>query len=119
MGSGWGVEATVLVPTEGGLDRLGNPVPDKPERVVVPGVLVAPGATGATVGLEASRPEDVRVALTLHFPKSFKRSLRGCTVTLPEPWGGPWRVIGDPMPYDDALCPGPWHMPVEVARVDG
>ena len=38
---------------------------------------------------------------------------------LPEPWGGPYRVIGDPRPYEDAICPTPWHMPVEVEAADG
>ena len=116
MARPWGVTATVERPTTEGTDRLGNPVPGEPETEVVHGVLVAPGATS---NLDASRQAGVRSYLTLHFPKGYAGSLRGCTVTLPAPWGGPWRVVGDPMPYDDSLTPGPWHMPVEVVACDG
>ncbi len=116
MGSGWGVAVTVLVPTVTGEDSLGNPVHGEPVREVVEDVLVAPGSTSS---LDASRPEGTSAALTLHFPKGYDRRLRGCEVVLPEPWGGPWRVVGDPMPYEDGLCPGPWHMPVEVEAAHG
>lgn len=80
----------------------------------VPGVLVAPG-TSANDAADAN-PHRVRSALTLHFPKGFGASLRGCRV---EVRGVAYEVVGDPAPYCEADTPGPWCMPVEVRRVQG
>lgn len=113
-----GVEATVVRPGEAARDRLGNMVPGEPSRTVVGDVLVA---TPSTEDMEAARAEGVTLALTLHFPRSFSESLRGCRVELPEPWArrGGYRVVGDPRPLMDANVPGRWHMPVNVEAADG
>lgn len=108
-----GIEVTVLRPTRT-TDRLGNEVDGEPEREQVENVLVAPGPTA---DMEASRPDGVTVALTLHFPKTYTASLEGCSVELPEPWEGTYRVIGNPMPY--MRSPGQWNRPVEVEMAHG
>ncbi|ACV22572.1 Uncharacterised protein [Slackia heliotrinireducens] len=97
-------------------DRLGNHVEAYAPPEPVTGVLVAPGATA---DMDAGRPEGVRVALTLHFPKTWSGDLRGAKVTLGGPWAGTYRVVGEPHPYMDENCPTPWNMPVEVERHDG
>lgn len=96
-------------------DRFGNATYTYTSQSVA-NVLVAPGATQ---DLEAARPEGVTVAYTLHFPKTFTDSLEGCIVTLPAPWAGDYRVIGDPRSYIDANTPTPWHTPVEVEAAHG
>ena len=112
-----GVTVTVYSPVgTTGTDRFGEPIYGTPSATEVGNVLVSPGATE---NLEASRPDGVKVAYTLHFPKSFTASLRGCSVALPAPWAGTYRVIGDPKPYIDANTPTKWHMPVEVEAVYG
>lgn len=108
-----GIPVTVLRPTRT-TDRLGNEVDGKPERETVENVLVAPGQTA---DMEAARPDGVTVALTLHFPKTYTASLEGCSIELPEPWEGTYRVIGNPMPY--MRSPGPWNRPVEVEDAHG
>ena len=108
-----GIEVTVLRPTRT-TDRLGNEVDGEPEREQVENVLVAPGPTA---DMEASRPDGVTVALTLHFPKTYTASLEGCSVELPEPWEGTYHVIGNPMPY--MRSPGQWNRPVEVKMAHG
>lgn len=110
-----GVEVTVSRPVVGAVDRLGNPTYTTTDETVG-NVLVAPGSTEE---LDASRPAGVSVAYTLHFPKAYTGNLRGCTVTLPEPWAGTYRVIGDPRPYMDANTPTEWNRPVEVEDADG
>ncbi|MGO3147087.1 MAG: hypothetical protein ACTIJ6_05340 [Leucobacter sp.] len=78
-------------------------------------VLVAPGAREDVV--DSNRPEGVRVAWTLHFPKTFNASLRGARISVR---GEEARsVIGDPKPYTLANTPTRWHMPVELEAVDG
>lgn len=117
-----GVTVTVTHPTiatSGNVkqtDRFGNYVQGTPTTETVNDVLVSPGATS---DLEASRPDGVTVAYTLHFPKSYTGSLEGCAVTLPEPWAGTYHVIGDPRQYIDANTPTKWHMPVEVEAAHG
>ena len=108
-----GIEVTVLRPTRT-TDRLGNEVDGEPEREQVENVLVAPGPTA---DMEASRPDGVTVALTLHFPKTYTASLEGCSVELSAPWAGTYRVIGNPMPY--MRSPGQWNRPVEVEMAHG
>ena len=113
-----GVSVNVYSPVgaTGETDRFGEPIFVEPTKTVVDNVLVSPGATE---DLEATRPDGVTVAYTLHFPKSFCSPLRGCIVELPAPWAGTYRVIGDPHPYIDANTPTKWHMPVEIEAVYG
>ena len=111
-----GTRVTVVRPRSMGVDRLGLPFYGEPEREPVDNVLVQPGATA---DMDASRPEGVTVALTLHFPKEYGQPLKGCSVELPEPWAGTYRVIGDPRPYMVENTPGPWDRPVEVEAADG
>lgn len=110
-----GVQVTVKSPTQGQPDRFGNATYTY-ASATVDDVLVSPGATQ---DLEASRPEGATAAYTLHFPKTFTGSLEGCIVTLPAPWAGEYRVIGDPRPYIDANTPTRWHTPVEVEAAHG
>lgn len=108
-----GIAVTVLRPSRT-IDRLGNEVDGEPEEETVDNVLVVPGATA---DMEASRPDGVGVALTLHFPKTYAASLEGCSVRLPAPWEGVFKVIGSPMPY--MRSPTAWNRPVEVEEAHG
>ena len=118
-----GTSVTVRHPIAGSVDRLGNtvytysPVGSTGADVeTVDNVLVAPGATS---DMEASRPEGVTVAYTLHFPKAYSGALEGCMVTLPAPWAGDYMVVGDPRQYMDENTPTEWHLPVEVEAAHG
>lgn len=110
-----GVAVTVIRKVKSGVDRLNNDVYVTSSETVG-NVLVSPGGTD---DLEASRPEGVKVAYTLHFPKTYKASLEGCDIALPEPWAGAYHVIGNPQPYIDANTPTRWNRPVEVEAAHG
>ena len=102
---------TVIRPTLG-RDDLGEITEGEPTREEVRCV-VCPGATS---DMDATRPEGVTVAYTLHFPKTYAGSLRGCSV---EVRGETYDVVGDPQRTTDAATPGPFNMAVEVTRADG
>lgn len=110
-----GVTVTVRRPSTSATDRFGNAVKTWTTETVN-NVLVSPGAT---LDMEAARPEGVTVDLSLHFPKTYSNSLEGCQVVLPTPWAGTYNVIGAPTPYIDANTPTKWHLPVEVAAAHG
>ena len=110
-----GISITVKKPLDGTLDRFGNPIKTW-QTFTIDDVLVSPGATA---DLEASRPEGVSVAWTLHIPKTFVGTLEGCEITLPEPYGGRYRVIGNPGQYMDENTPTRWHTPVEIEAAHG
>lgn len=99
-------------------DSFGNDVESYLAPEVVGNVVVQPGACAE---LDSSRPEGVKVALTLHWPKTWDhRSLRGARVTIDAlPYAGEYHVVGDPKPFDPDFCPTDWDMPVEVEAVDG
>lgn len=93
-------------------DDLGEPIEAGASREEVRCV-VCPGATS---DMDATRPEGVTVSYTLHFPKTYAGSLRGCSV---EVRGTRYDVVDDPQRTAEAATPGPWNMAVEVARADG
>lgn len=106
-------ELAVVTAVDVSYDDVGDRVVAKldPKPVFV---LVAPGACS---DLDASRPDGARVALTLHFPKSWCGApLKGARVDLR---GRRFRVVGDPVPYTAVNVPGCYNMPVEVEAVDG
>lgn len=105
-----GESVTLLVPTVTGEDELGEPLVTYSEQTVY-NVIVAPGATS---GPSHDRPHGAEVACTLHFPKGYTGSLKGCLVDVR---GERFRVIGDPMSY--SWSPLDWDRVVEVAREDG
>ncbi len=105
-------EPVVVVRPTVGRDDLGEPVDAGASREEVRCV-VCPGATS---DMDATRPEGVTVAYTLHFPKTHVGSLRGCSV---EVRGETYDVVGDPQRTTDAATPGPWNLAVEVTRSDG
>ena len=94
-------------------DGVGEPVYGEPEKTTVEGVLVQ---TGITSDMEAARPDGVTVAYTLHFPKTYAESLRGCSVVVR---GEQFDVVGDPHPHSPENVPGPWNYTVEVEASDG
>lgn len=93
-------------------DDLGEITEDEPTREEVRCV-VCPGATS---DMDATRPEGVTVAYTLHFPKTYAGILRGCSV---EVRGTRYDVVGDPQRTTEAATPGPFDMAAEVTRADG
>lgn len=111
-----GRTATVRQRIWGARDSFGNDVESYSDGVDVDNVLVGPGACA---DLDPSRPEGVKVALTLHFPKTWSGDLRGAKISLTGEYGGEYRVVGSPHPYISENTPTSWHMPVEVECVDG
>lgn len=109
----YGETVTVTTFTHSGWDEFNEPVGEACE-ILVKNVLVAPASTTDLSG--NLRPHGDRVALELHFPKSFTASLRGARVTVR---GATYAVVGDPQPYTQANTPGDWWLPVHVERVDG
>lgn len=110
-----GISVTIRTPSGTELDRFGNEQHVFTENIV-DDVLVEPGATES---LEASRPEGVLVAYTLHFPKTFAGALEGCEIELPAPWAGVYHVVGEPGRYMNANTPTRWNLPVEVEKAYG
>ena len=110
-----GTSVILYTPNGTERDRFGNEQRFFTESKVSD-VLVQPGVSA---DLEASRPEGVTVAFTLHFPKTFGGSLEGCEIELPEPWFGRYRVIGNPSRYMRENTPTRWDFPVEVERAYG
>lgn len=110
-----GASVIVHFPVAGTVDRFGNAT-ETWTQATVDDVLISPGVTS---DLEASRPEGVQVAYSLHFPKTFTESLEGCLIELLEPYSGTYRVIGAPSAYMDENTPTRWHMPVEVEVAHG
>ena len=120
-----GVTVTVNVPTyqETGVkgevvhDPFGAPVAGTPQTVTVHNVLVDRPSDEDVE--QTTRQYGAQCDFTLHFPKACHMALRGCSVTLPEPWSCTCEVLGDPSPYDPALTPGAHDRPVHVRRVVG
>lgn len=106
-----GEAVTVIRPTVT-YDELHEPEFGEPVETGAT-VLVCPGSTA---DLDATRPNGVEVAYTLHFPKTWTESLRGCSVRVR---GEVLAVVGDPRAYTAANTPGAYNMPVEVTRTDG
>ena len=113
-----GRTVTVLTPAVASTDRFGEPVYGEPVAQIVDNVLVSPGATA---DLDATRPDGVTVALSLHFPKTFNGDLRGCSVVLDGEYAGEYQVVGMAYSYQKENCPPglPWYMEVEVGVVYG
>lgn len=78
-------------------------------------VLVAPGPRNDIP--DGSRPEGVTIAWSLHFPKTFTRSLDGARISVRGQT--PCKVVGDPQPYTLANTPTRWWMPIELTRANG
>lgn len=107
--------ATVYPRDWSAVDRLHNSV----EAYLTPVDTPVTVSVGSTTALDNTRPEGVRVALTLHFLKSWDTSinLRGAKVTLEDEYAGTYRVIGNPHPHQVEDSPTPYLMGVEVEQV--
>lgn len=109
---------TVLRPGTPTVDRFGNEVPGEPIAEVIDGAIIEPGANES---LEASRPEGVIVSYTVHLPMSGVSDIGGASIMLPEPFGGTYRVVGNPVRYMEENMPPMFrgYVPVEVERTYG
>ena len=105
-------EEIEVVRESASLDDIGEPTAAAETRETVR-CIVRPGSTS---DLGAERPNGVRTAYTLHFPKDYEGDLRGCRVIVR---GEPFCVVGDPQRTTDAATPGNYNMAVEVTRADG
>lgn len=105
-------EEIEVVRESASLDDIGEPTAAAETRERVR-CIVCPGSTS---DLGAERPNGVRIAYTLHFPKDYEGDLRGCSI---EVRGVRYNVVGDPQRTTDAATPGNYNMAVEVTRADG
>ena len=110
-----GVTVQVERPYENGTDRFNN---------------VVYGMTGETIDnvlyyngnsddLEASRPEGMTIDYTLSLPNTYTGSLEGCNITLPNPPGGTYRVIGDVEYLIPENTPTQWNGIVRIGHAHG
>lgn len=109
-----GQTITLLVPVKTSPDVYGEENVTEWEPRQVENVLVAPAATTDLAGNQ--RVLGDRSALELHFPKTFRDSLRNCRVEL---FGQIWQISGDPVPFMDVNTPTPWNRPVTAELVEG
>ena len=108
-----GEEVTVTRKVLSSRDEMGEPVFSTSTETVA-NVLWHEASTDEMD--ESNRMFGVTCDLSLDFPKSYKASLEGCTVTVR---GTEYRVLGDPKGYMEQNTPTPWNRPVKVARADG
>ena len=108
-----GETVTVLLPGQPHKDAMGEDVEGEPLSVDVENVLIQRGESS---DLGVDRPKGVTIHCTLHFPKTFNRSLKRAKVKF---WGNTYRVVGDPLWYMEQNTPGEWNFPVGVERCDG
>lgn len=107
------IDVVVLRPEMIGIDDFNAKVyewieePDEIEIIATP---------GASTELDSSRPDGVVVSWTLHFPKTYTSSLKGCRVRV---YGIEYKVVGDPQPYMPENTPGVFNRPVEVEAIYG
>ena len=113
-----GEPVTVLSPVGAGEDEYGQPVREWLEAQVDDVLVCGPSTEDIGSGLrtDSGRPDGDAVSLTLHFPKAFAASLRGCRVALR---GKTFDVLGDPVALTDANVPGMWDRAVPVRLVEG
>lgn len=95
------------------LDELGEPVAYSEDVSTVENVVVRAGATS---DLDTTRPNGVKVAYTLCFPKTYTESLKDCKVKL---FDEVYNVIGDPKAYMEENTPTEWNLTCEVEAVNG
>lgn len=93
-------------------DELGEVESEETESEDVQ-CIVEPGSSS---DLDATRPNGVLVSFTVHFPKTYKASLRGALLVLR---GATYSVVGDPQSYTEANTPGLFNRTVEVSATDG
>ncbi len=106
-------EAVTVRRTSVEYDALGEPTGETAADTVIENVVVAPGATS---DLDSTRPNGVRIAFTLCFPKGAGADLKDATVIVR---GIACKVAGDPQRYASENTPGEWDTTVEVTRTDG
>ena len=106
-----GEHVTVRIFRDGEVDDFGNPSHVVSEDIEVSDVLVAPGKTD-----DGTHEMSTTKRYNLHFPKGFDAPLRNAHVFVR---GEELEVVGDPVPYTGANCPGKWSMTVEAVRADG
>lgn len=95
-------------------DPFGNPTYTNSEENV-DNVLVAQGSQSNST--DSTRPDGVQVAFTLYFPRSWAfKSLKNATVLID---GNPYKVLGNPRPYDGGLTPTAWNLKVECSESEG
>ncbi len=113
-----GEPVTVYAPVQAGEDEYGQPVKVWAAQEVADVLVCEPQTQDVGQGLQSDsgRPEGDEVSLTLHFPKSFAASLRGCRVALR---GRAFEVMGDPVALTAANVPGKWNRAVPVRLVEG
>ena len=105
-----GERVTVSTPSVAGEDAYGQLVKEWADAQVAD-VLVCEPSTS-----DLGRPEGDSVSLTLHFPKTYTASPRGCRVTLR---GRTYEVLGDPVALTGANVPGAWDRAAPVRLVEG
>ena len=112
MPSPFGGETVEIIRFEAdGYDGFGNPIKRELEPEPVTGVLVAIG--GQSEPSENIRPDGVKVAYTLYFPKSFTGEVDNCECNVR---GHRCRFVGH---SDRWPSPNPWNMASEVENVEG
>ena len=86
------------------------------EWIEEPDLIAVIATPGTAAELDSSRPDGVVVSWTLHFPKTYTSSLKGCRVRV---YGIEYKVVGDPQPYMPENTPGAFNRPVEVEAIYG
>ena len=110
-----GVTVTVHRPTETGRDRFNNVVYGMTGETI-DNVLYY---RGASEDLEAARPEGMTIDYTLSLPNTYTGSLEGCSITLPNPPGGTYDVIGEVVYLIPENTPTDWNGVVSIGRAHG
>ena len=78
-------------------------------------VLLAPADSADLFG--HTRSDGAHISWTAYFPKTYKPSLRGARVTIPD--YGSCMVVGDPQRFPEDLTPGKHNLVVKLQDVEG
>lgn len=111
-----GQTVTLLKITQDGTDAFNQPI-YKDTSVSVEDVLIGePSSTDIENNLTVY---GVKTAYTLAIPKGDTNVWEGGKVTLPDPFGGTYRVIGDAVGGIEVNIPLRWNKKVHLEKLEG
>jgi len=111
-----GISITLIGKTQIGVSGFNQPIYEETEITVSDVLVGEPSTDDIQSNLTVYGK---KTSYTLAIPKGDANTWEDCEVILPEPFGGRYKVIGNPTAGIEANIPLRWNKKVNIERLEG